>query len=39
MPAVTSAPVTESTRNGMSSVTTWITVRALDQPSSSVLGL
>ena len=39
MPAVTSAPVTESTRNGMSSVTTWITVRALDQPSNSVLGL
>ena len=40
MPSWTSAPVTESTRNGMSSVTTWITmVRGLDQPSDSVLGL
>ena len=39
MPALTRAPVTESTRKGMSSVTIWMTVRALDQPSVSVLGL
>ena len=39
MPALTRAPVTESTRNGMSSVTIWMMVRALDQPSFSVLGL
>ena len=35
----TRAPVTESTRKGMSSVTTWMTVRALDHPSVSVVGL
>ena len=39
MPALTRAPVTESTRKGMSSVTIWMMVRALDQPSTSVLGL
>ena len=30
--------VTESTRNGMSSVTTWTMVCPLDQPSDSMLG-
>ena len=30
------ALVTESTRKGMSSVTIWTTVRALDHPSTSV---
>ncbi len=39
MPAPTRAPVTESTMNGMSSVTIWMIVRGLDQPSTSVLGL
>ena len=39
MPWLTRAPATESTRNGMSSVTTWTMVRVLDQPSVSVLGL
>ena len=39
MPSLTIAPVTESTRKGMSSVTTWMIVRGFDQPSVSVLGL
>lgn len=39
MSRCTSALVTESTRKGMSSVTTWMTLRALDQPSDSVVGL